>query len=124
MWDLVHLSLTLKANTPRGKKDRKWIWAESPVLIRQRLETFLKYYPEVQEKYTEQDVIDAYDRYLKDTTNPDGSISSFRRLLKYFIFKKEDELTSDLINYLDLKDELDENTVTSSGDTSWNDLLI
>lgn len=123
MWDLVHLAINLKSQTPRGKKDGKWMWAESPIMIKVRLESFLKRFPEMQDKYTEEDVLNAYDRYLKDTTNPDGTINSYRRLLKYFIFKEGEETKSDLVNYLELKEELDVTTTTSSTAT-WNDVLL
>ncbi len=103
MWDLNKLAVTLKELTPKAIKDGKWAYADGVSAIKNRLTLFVKKFPEIAKTYSETQVIEAYKKYLKDTTNFDGTISKYRRLLKYFLWRAEPDgdTSSVLANYLE-----------------------
>jgi len=118
MWNLDLLARKLKEMTPKAKKDGKWAYADGVGVIKVRLQSFCSKFPDYQKNYREEDVVEAYKSYMKDTTNFDGSISRYRKLLKYFIWKlgEDGDLTSELCNYLDNKSEEMESIQTVSED--------
>ena len=118
MWNLDRLAKELKELTPKAKKDGKWAYADGVGVIKIRLQSFSRKFPEYINNFKEEDVIEAYKSYMKDTTNFDGSISKYRKLLKYFIWKEESDgdISSILCTYLDNKDEEMENIQSVSED--------
>ena len=99
--ELEALATELKAIYPKGKKDGKWYWADGVQLIVKRLRLFFRKFGE----FRAEEIIDATRRYVQDYQGrPD------MRLLKYFLFKSEAvdgmiEPSSDLLNYIENKDE-------------------
>lgn len=127
MWNLNDLAKKLKELTPKGKKDGKWLYAESVSLIKVRLTSFCNKFPDIAKTYSEDNVVEAYKRYLKDTTNFDGSISKWRKLLKYFIWKegKDGDITSELINYLETDmSEVETIQTVDEKEIDWMDEII
>ena len=122
MWNFDKLAKELKEITPNAKKDGKWAYADGIGVIKMRLKSFSQKFPEYISSYTEEDVIEAYKKYMKDTTNFDGSISMYRKLLKYFIWKQEDDgdISSILCTYLDNKDkEMEDIQSVSEDEIDW-----
>lgn len=122
MWNFDKLAKELKEITPNAKKDGKWAYADGVGVIKIRLKSFSQKFPEYINNYTEEDVIEAYKKYMKDTTNFDGSISRYRKLLKYFIWKQEDDgdISSVLCTYLDNKDnEMEDIQSVSEDEIDW-----
>lgn len=122
MWNFDKLAKELKEITPNAKKDGKWAYADGVGVIKIRLKSFSQKFPEYINSYTEEDVIEAYKKYMKDTTNFDGSISRYRKLLKYFIWKQEDDgdISSILCTYLDNKDnEMEDIQSVSEDEIDW-----
>lgn len=122
MWNFDKLAKELKEITPNAKKDGKWAYADGVGVIKIRLKSFSQKFPEYINSYTEEDVIEAYKKYMKDTTNFDGSISRYRKLLKYFIWKQEDDgdISSVLCTYLDNKDnEMEDIQSVSEDEIDW-----
>lgn len=122
MWNFDKLAKELKELTPNAKKDGKWAYADGVGVIKMRLKSFSQKFPEYINSYTEEDVIEAYRKYMKDTTNFDGSISRYRKLLKYFIWKQEDDgdISSVLCTYLDNKDnEMEDIQSVSEDEIDW-----
>ena len=122
MWNFNKLAKELKEITPNAKKDGKWAYADGVGVIKMRLKSFSQKFPEYISNYTEEDVIKAYEKYMKDTTNFDGSISRYRKLLKYFIWKQEDDgdISSILCTYLDNKDnEMEDIQSVSEDEIDW-----
>lgn len=122
MWNFNKLAKELKEITPNAKKDGKWAYADGVGVIKMRLKSFSQKFPEYISNYTEEDVIEAYKKYMKDTTNFDGSISRYRKLLKYFIWKQEDDgdISSILCTYLDNKDkEMEDIQSVSEDEIDW-----
>lgn len=122
MWNFDKLAKELKELTPNAKKDGKWAYADGVGVIKMRLKSFGQKFPEYIVNYTEQDVIEVYKKYMKDTTNFDGSISRYRKLLKYFIWKMEDDgdISSVLCTYLDNKDnEMEDIQSVSEDEIDW-----
>lgn len=125
MWNLRKLAEELKELTPKLKKDGKWNYADSVAIIQLRLQSFLRKFPNTDNLYTEEQVINAYKAYIKDTTNFDGSISRYRKLLKYFIWKLEDDgdISSTLLTYLENPKSESVNTTTED-EIDWIDEVI
>lgn len=122
MWNFDKLAKELKEITPNAKKDGKWAYADGVGVIKIRLKSFSQKFPEYITNYSEEDVIEAYKKYMKDTTNFDGSISRYRKLLKYFIWKMEDDgdISSILCTYLDNKDnEMEDIQSVSEDEIDW-----
>lgn len=98
--DIVNLAQELKEIFPKGKKEGTNIyWSEGNILIVKRLEKFFEKYGNT---YQYKDIIDAAKRYVNSYSNNHTTM----RVLKYFIFKRDDNgETSDLLNYLENKDD-------------------
>lgn len=99
--ELDELAIRLKKIYPKGKKEGRWYWADSPELIKERLKKFFVKYG----RFSAEEIIDATERYVKDKQDQEDM-----RLLKYFMFRDkrvdgEVVATSDLLNYIKLKDE-------------------
>lgn len=101
---LKDLATKLKEIYPKGKKDGRFYWADGVSLIMRRLKIFFRKYG----KRNPEDIIDATKRYVEEKEG-----QTDMRLLKYFIFKEavgkggEVEPSSDLLNYMENKDESD-----------------
>lgn len=122
MWNFDKLAKELKEITPNAKKDGKWAYADGVGVIKIRLKSFSQKFPEYITNYSEKDVIEVYKKYMRDTTNFDGSISRYRKLLKYFIWKQEDDgdISSILCTYLDNKDnEMEDIQSVSEDEIDW-----
>lgn len=93
---LEELAKSLKVIFPKGKKEGTNIyWAEGEQMIIRRLKMFFKKY---ESTYTSQQIIDAAQKYV-DSFN--GNYK-FMRVLRYFIFKEDNEGgKSELINYVE-----------------------
>lgn len=114
---LLTLAKELKELFPKGKKPgTNYYWTEGAPLIVRRLKLFFKKY----NKYPNEDIITATKAYVS-SFNGDYT---WMRLLKYFILKEsknalgEVESTSDLLNYIENKDQVN----TNSND--WLDRVI
>lgn len=100
--ELLECARRLKEIYPSGKNPRTgYYWADSPKLIVDRLKMFFKRYGE----YPLDDVIEATERYVRENSG-----RPYMRILKYFIIKNdvktgEVERASDLLNYLENKNE-------------------
>lgn len=103
--DLDYLAKELKSIFPKGKKDGcNLYWTEGLILIKNRIRRFFEIFGD---EYSDEDIIDAAKRYVDSFQ---GSYI-YMRTLKYFIFKCDKSTrepdNSDLINYLENKDEID-----------------
>ena len=96
---------------PSGKKNSTQYWRDSVKIISQRLAVFLKKFEVDPNAYSDEDFVKATEEYVR-TFNGEYT---YMQLLKYFIFKKNDDgiYESQLINYLSNKGQ--ENT------NSWRD---
>lgn len=115
---LIGLATTLKSLFPKGiKPGTNYYWAEGVSLIVKRLKIFFKKYGN---NFSEEDIISATKRYI-ESFNGDYR---YMKLLKYFIFKDkrgdggEVEYDSDLLTYLENKEEL------SEANSNWTSDLI
>lgn len=99
---LEELAIRLKEIFPKGKKEgTNLYWAEGKQLIIRRLRMFFKKY---EEKYSHEQIIQAAENYVN---NFNGNYQ-YMRVLKYFLFKENNEGgSSDLINYVENADEND-----------------
>lgn len=135
MWN--DLAQKLREMTPSGLKDERYSWRGSLSEIKNRLITFTKKWKDANTLYTTEDVIKAYQRYLDDSSNPDGTPHKWRKILKYFIWKegRDGEDTSLLIKYLEEPEETSAEiramcnnvfSVDNAGNqsTSWIDKLL
>jgi hypothetical protein len=100
------LAIELKNIFPKGKKDgTNQYWAEGQMLIVKRLALFFRKYGE----QSSEDILDAARRYVASFN---GNYT-YMKTLKYFIFKekigvgREVEAESDLMTYIENKDEVD-----------------
>ena len=93
---------------PQGRKPgTPYYWKGNPREITLKLKSFFKLYGNT---YTEEQILNAAKNYV-DSFNGDYK---FMRLLKYFIWKKEDGIeSSDLATFIDNAGQEDES------DTSW-----
>lgn len=105
--ELLSLAAKLKEIYPKGKNQGGYPWADGVELIAKRLKSFFKKYG----RHTSEEIIDATQRYVNDMEG-----RTDMRLLKYFMFKDgrnratgEVEYTSDLLTYIENKDEVDNN---------------
>ena len=103
--ELLNCAKRLKEIYPKGKKPgTNNYWADSPALIVERLKLFFRKYGE----YPLDDIVKATQKYVDENLG-----KPFMRTLVYFIMKNdtkggEVEKKSDLLNYMDLKEEKDE----------------
>lgn len=114
---LLALAKELKELFPKGKKPgTNYYWTEGAPLIVRRLKLFFKKYS----KYPNEDIVKATKAYVS-SFNGDYT---WMRLLKYFILKEsknalgEVESASDLLNYLENKDQININS------NDWLDRVI
>ena len=127
MWDLNKLAIKLKELAPKFMKDGKWPYAEGVSAIKNRLTLFVKKYPEIAKTYSEDNVAEAYKKYIKDTTNFDGKPSKYQRLLKYFLWRAEPDgdTSSVLANYLENDmSKLETIQTVDEKDIDWMDEII
>lgn len=99
--ELDELAKKLKEIYPKGKKEGRWYWADSVPLIKERLQKFFVKYG----RFSAEEIIDATERYVREKQDQEDM-----RLLKYFMFRDkrvdgEVVATSDLLNYILLKEE-------------------
>lgn len=113
--ELEELAKKLKELYPSGKKPgTPFYWAEGKTLIVRRLQLFFRKYGE----YPPEEILKATKAYI----NSFNGDYTWMRILKYFIFKEvkgvngEIEGTSDLLNYIENKDSVD--------NTDWTDRIV
>jgi hypothetical protein len=106
-WDFETLAETLRQMTPAGSSSNGVAWKESLTVTVRRLKKFVELFPEAQ-RYTEEDVVNAYQAYINYCITKYGSpTSKYRSCLSYFIYKapergQRDEITkSKLMTYLE-----------------------
>ena len=129
-WDYTKLADRMKELTPRGRKGGI-AWQDSTALTSKRIKRFTELFPDVEQTYTEDNVIDAYKNYINYVINHYGSENSqYRFALKYFIFKDEqNDFKSELLNRLEElkledKDKVEDNEYESGIQAeSWTDNL-
>lgn len=104
--ELEVLASKLKEVFPKGKKEgTNQYWSEGTALIVKRLNLFYKKYGK---SYTNEQILNAAKRYVESYKGD----YRFMRTLKYFIWaektnaKSEVESTSDLLTYIENKDEI------------------
>ena len=104
--ELEILASKLKEVFPKGKKEgTNQYWSEGTALIIKRLNLFYRKYGK---SYTNEQILDAARRYVESYKGD----YRFMRTLKYFIWaektnaKSEVESTSDLLTYIENKDEI------------------
>ena len=103
--ELFPLAEKLMATFPQGKKEgTPYYWKCNKREVTLKLKSFYKLYGNI---YTQDQILDAAERYVA-SFNGDYR---YMRLLKYFIWKKEDGVeTSDLATFIDNADQTDENS--------------
>lgn len=100
--DVNALAIELKKIYPKGKKEgTNYYWTDGVAIIAKRLKAFFNKYGNI---YTSEQIIKATKKYV-------GSFMldyRYMKLLKYFIFKEEnDNSSSELINYIENYNEKD-----------------
>lgn len=106
-WDYDTLAEKLRQMTPTGSSSNGVAWKESLDATSRRLKKFVEIFPKAL-KYTEEDVVRAYQNYINYCIAKYGSpTSKYRSCLSYFIYKapergQRDEITkSKLMTYLE-----------------------
>lgn len=135
-WDYDSLAEKLRQMTPSGSSANGVAWKESQSVTSRRLKRFVELFPESL-KYTEEDVVSAYQAYIDFCIKKYGSpTSKYRSCLSYFIYRapergNRDEITkSKLMNYLEdattgqLNTSASEPTDTTTESESWIDTLL
>lgn len=111
--EVERLAIELKKIFPKGKKEgTNLYWSEGVPLIAKRLKRFFDKYGY---NYTSEQMVDAAKRYVSSFN---GNYSVMRTL-KYFIFKEVKgadgvESASDLLTYIENKDQEDNNNWTDN----------
>lgn len=93
---VTRLAKEMQEVFPEGKKDGKYYWRDSTKIIAQRLVSFIKKFGD----YEDEEFIEATKAYVK-SFNGDYS---FMQLLKYFIYKRDNnsgEVNSQLSSYIE-----------------------
>lgn len=127
-WNYDKLAEELKKRTPTGRKGGI-AWQDSLLLTSKRIKRFTELFPDVEATYSEENVIEAYENYIKYVVNHYGSENSqYRYALKYFIFKdQQNNFTSELLNRLEelnSNEDSDDNEYESGIQSeSWTDNL-
>jgi len=84
--NIENLAQRMREIFPSGKKlGTEYYYRGNPAEIKQKLRRFFQLYGD-KEKITEEEVITATERYVKDM-----EYDSYMRILKYFILKQNDE---------------------------------
>lgn len=97
--ELAPLAKALKEIYPKGHKSDTVYWQDSLSATIDRLRSLYKHFPEIKE-YTHEDILNATKAYI--ALFPEDK--TFMRTLSYFIWKKNDTISSDLLKILENPD--------------------
>ena len=99
--ELAPLAKALKDIYPKGRRndDSAIFWQDSLTATVDRLKSLYKHFPEIKE-YTNEQIINATRKYV----DMFGNNKTYMRTLNYFLWKRNETITSDLIKILENPD--------------------
>lgn len=97
--DLAPLAKALKEIYPRGRKSDYTYWQDSLSATVDRLKGLYKYFPEIK-NYSHEEIIKATQKYV----NLFPEDKTYMRTLSYFIWKRNETISSDLVKILENPD--------------------
>ena len=97
--DLAPLAKALKEVYPKGRKSDSIYWQDSLSATIDRLKSLYKHFPEIRE-YSYEDIVKATQKYV--SLFPEDK--TFMRTLSYFIWKRNETISSDLVKILENPD--------------------
>lgn len=97
--DLAPLAEALKEIYPKGRKSDSIYWQDSLSATIDRLKSLYKHFPEIK-GYTHEEIIKATQKYV--SLFPEDK--TFMRTLSYFIWKRNETISSDLVKILENPD--------------------
>lgn len=97
--ELIPLAKSLKEVYPKGRKpNTNTYWQEAVTPTVERLKVLYKSFPEIKE-YSHEQIIQAATEYVHLWDNDPNK--TYMRTLNYFLWKKDDVLSSDLLKVLE-----------------------
>lgn len=97
--ELTPLAYRLKEIYPKGRRSPTITWQDGLTATVDRLKGLYKNFPEIK-NYTHEEILEATKRYVELFEQD----RTFMRTLSYFLWKKTDSLSSDLIKMLENPD--------------------